>query len=65
MTRLRKMMLEELQAVITCKIPHATTSAQSKILLGDSTARRTVWVLGTFANIRLSCFRNGSCRRVQ
>jgi hypothetical protein len=42
-TRLRKMLPEELQAR---NIPHAITSAQSKILFDDSTVRRTVWACG-------------------
>ena len=44
MTHLRKMMLEELQAVIIPKIPHASTSAQSKISQNDSSVLQIVWV---------------------
>ena len=40
MTRLRKMMLEELQRRNFSKIPYAVTSTQSKILLDTSTVHR-------------------------
>ena len=40
MTRLRKMMLEELQRRNFLKIPYAITFAQSKILLDTSTGHR-------------------------
>jgi hypothetical protein len=43
MTRFRKMMLEELQAVITRNIPHAITSAQLKTLLDVPDGRRGLW----------------------
>src|SRR6516164_330139 len=35
-------------------IPHATTSAQSKILLDGLTDHRTAWVRGTFAQRHLN-----------
>ena len=41
MTRLRKMMLEELQRLNYAETPYVITSAQLKILLDDSTARQT------------------------
>src|SRR5260370_27362959 len=49
--------------VIIPKVPHASTSAQSKISLDDSTARRTAWARGTFVNTKPSCFRSGSYHR--
>jgi hypothetical protein len=64
MTRLRKMMLEELQ-----RLNYAETTRHYirtlKILLGVLIVRLTVWALGTFVNIRPSYFRSGNCRRIR
>ena len=64
MTHLRKMMLEELQRLNYSAETIRSSSTLSKIFLDDSSAARTAWVLGTFANIRPSCFTNVSCRRI-
>jgi hypothetical protein len=65
MTRLRKMMLEELQRLNSQRLPYAITSAQWKILLDVLIVRPTVWALGTFVNIRPSYFRSGNCCRIR
>src|SRR6266478_3316231 len=66
MTRLRKMMLEELErVVIILRLPHAVTSAQSKISQDDSSVLQMVWVRNTFVNIRPSCSRSASCHRAR
>ncbi len=62
MTHLRKMMRRNSSVVIIPKVPHASTSAQLKVSLDDSTARRTAWARGTFVNTKPSCFRSGSYR---
>jgi hypothetical protein len=69
-TRLRKMMLEELQRrnysqhTTRYYIRTVEDFALSKILLDDSTVRRTVWACGTFVSTKLSYFKSKSCRRV-
>ena len=52
MTHLREIMLEELQRRNYSETTHDLTFAQSRILLGDSTARPTGWGPGRFANIK-------------
>jgi len=59
-------LLDGLDSVVTSlRIPYATTSGQSRILLGTSTVRRTAWARGIFANTRSNYFKNGSCHQAR
>jgi hypothetical protein len=62
-TRLRKMMLEELgrnYSENTTRYYIRTVEDFSR----DSTYRRTAWARGTFVNTKRSYFKSKSCRRV-
>ena len=60
MTRLRKMILEELERRTTPRVQHAPTFAASRISRGTSVVVLINWAPSTSANIRLNCLANGN-----